>query len=153
MYKSFLTETRKLEQIWKRSEKNRAILEANNNFKPIDVRHIIYHSQKPFIKFNVLERETSIWYGNIPIHNANEQIIENIYPVATFVFRDQGIPTAEVPIIDGKFYWWWHKITETSFILRFAVDSNLDTSEPWDLNLDLIIYNRQVFDNIQKSVI
>jgi len=150
VYKSFNARTRKLNTIWQQAEINNTELTENNNFKPITVEEVISSINKIITRVQLIEPPDNIWFGSVSLEGFTEQMLEYVYPVAVFKATDPNISTKDIEIFDGSLYYWFNKINENTYFLRFAVDANIDLAS-FGLNFSLVFFNKRIYDNLQKS--
>ena len=157
-YRSYRVSSGKIRDIWDQATINQIELDKNNNFKPIDVQEVIKHSRKSITKIPIVVLGSNTWYGSLTLKNFTEEMIDYVYPLAVFKFIDPNVNMRDIlnngdtfEVFEGLLYYWFNKIDDSNYVLRFAIDGSLDTDEQWNLDFSLIFYNKRLYNNVQKT--
>ena len=151
-FRSYRASEQKIREIWDQSHLSQAELDENNNFKPIDIEKVIKHSRKSITKIPIVVLGSNTWYGSVPLENFTEEMVDYVFPLAVFKFLDTNTKKEElIEVFEGSLYFWFNKIESNKFVFRFAIDGDVDTNEGWGLDFSLILFNKRIYDNIQKT--
>lgn len=144
------SENHKLNKLWDSSLKSFNSIK-NSKIEKIDVLKYSSTNYKPLITIPLVEDITVNWFGNYELINFPDWALETIHPVAFFRILNQGIDSNQIEIFDGKFHYWFHRLTENSYTFRFVADISIDTVEDYGLTVQLKFLNNRIYDTFQTG--